>query len=94
MEQEAPACAPFSHQNMLHWGSGWNSPDNYNGKKSPSGAGLNLTSACGEYPFVKLGASMEIPFANFGEKTMTRKEFLEFGSAIARTILRYAEERK
>ncbi len=94
LEQEAPACAPFSHQNMLHWGSGWNSPDNYNGKKSPSGAGLNLTSACGEYPFVKLGASMEIPFANFGEKTMTRKEFLEFGSAIARTILRYAEEQK
>ena len=37
---------------------------------------------------------MEIPFANFGEKTMTRKEFLEFGSAIARTILRYAEEQK
>ena len=46
------------------------------------------------YPFVKLVAAMEILFANFGDKTMTRKEFLQFGSAMAKTILRYAEERK
>ena len=88
LEEEAPPCAPFSHADLLRWGTAWNTPDNYNGK-GLGGAGSNLTSACGDFPFVQLAATLEIPFANFGEKTMTRREFLLFGQAVGRALLRY-----
>ena len=93
MESEAPACAPFLASDTLHWGTGWNTEANYDGK-SGIGSGLNLTTACGQYPFIRLAVTMEIPFANFREKTVTKAEFLQYGAALARTILRFADERK
>ena len=93
LEAEAPACAPFLASDTLHWGTGWNTAANYDAKSGTRG-GSNLTTACGQLPFIRLAVTIEIPFANFREKTMTRKEFLQFGSAMAKTILRYAEERK
>ena len=93
LEAEAPACAPFLASDTLHWGTGWNTAANYDAKSGTRG-GSNLTTACGQLPFIHLAVTIEIPFANFREKTMTRKEFLQFGSAMAKAILRYAEERK
>ena len=55
-----------------------------------SGGGLNLATACGNLPFVRFASTIEIPFANFGDKTMTRREFILFGDALARVILRCA----
>ncbi|MBO4304847.1 MAG: hypothetical protein J6A21_09710 [Lentisphaeria bacterium] len=91
LEQEAPECAPFSRENILRWGTEWNTPENYSAK-GDSGAGKCLRQLCGAYPFVKLGASLEVPFANFGEKTVTEKEFLLFGNAVGKTILKYGED--
>lgn len=89
LEAAAPECAPFSASGTLRWGTAWNTDANYD-SRSVSGTGLNLTTACGAFPFVRLAVSLEIPFANFGEKTMTGKEFLRFGKALAGAIARYA----
>ena len=89
LEREAPACAPFSAADTIHWGSGWNTDANFT-PGAGSGGGLNLATACGDLPFVRFASTIEIPFANFGDKTMTRREFLLFGDALARVILRYA----
>lgn len=93
MEAEAPACAPFLASDTLHWGTGWNTEANYDGK-SGIGAGLNLTTACGQYPFIRLAVTMEIPFANFREKTVTKAEFLQYGAALAKAIYHYAGRRQ
>ena len=93
MEREAPACAPFLASDTLHWGTAWNTDANYDAR-GIGGVGLNLTTACGSLPFIRLGVSMEIPFANFREKTVTKAEFLQYGAALARTIFRFADERK
>ena len=90
LEEAAPECAPFSAADTLRWGTAWNTDANYD-SRSVSGTGLNLTTACGALPFVRLGVSLEIPFANFREKTMTEKEFLRFGEALGEAIARYAD---
>ena len=89
LEREAPACAPFAASDTVHWGTAWNTDANF-APGVGSGGGLNLATACGALPFVRFASTLEIPFANFGDKTMTRREFLAFGDALARAILRYA----
>ena len=89
LEHEAPACAPFSAADTIRWGTGWNTNANFTPGVG-SGGGLNLATACGDLPFVRFASTIEIPFANFGDKTMTRREFLLFGDALARVILRCA----
>jgi len=90
LEEAAPECAPFSAADTLRWGTAWNTAANYD-SRSVSGTGLNLTTACGAFPFVRLAVSLEIPFANFREKTMTERAFLQFGDALGEAIARYAD---
>ena len=90
LEAAAPECAPFAAADTLRWGTAWNTDANYD-SRSVSGTGLNLTTACGALSFVRLAVSLEIPFANFREKTMTKEEFLRFGEALGETIARYAD---
>lgn len=88
LEANRVPCAPFSARHTMRWGTGWNK-----GSNSGSGAGFGqpLAVGCGHLPFVKLATTIEIPFANFGEQTMTRHEFLQYGKTIARTADDYLQ---
>ena len=93
LEREAPACAPFSAADTIHWGTAWNTDANFKSGVG-SGGGLNLATACGDLPFVRFASTIEIPFANFGNQTVTYREFLKFGDAVARVVMKYADQQK
>lgn len=85
LELDSIPSAPFAAKNTMRWGTGWN-------RESNSLDGKGIASGCAHHPFVKLAATIEIPFANFGLKTMTRCEFLSFGKSIARAVSDYSIE--
>ncbi|MGN0845686.1 MAG: CapA family protein, partial [Kiritimatiellia bacterium] len=75
--------APFHDCNKVRWGVSWNRLSN-RGAGSAYGKGLAAGNA--HHSFVRLACTLEIPFANFGEKTMTRTEFLRYGASIAHAV--------
>lgn len=84
LEKLAPADAPFSMKYYVPFGSEWNGKSNYS-------QGMTLVRWSSDLEFVRCATSMEIPFANAGEVTLTADSFRRFGTALAQSILKYFE---
>ena len=86
LERRSVPCAPFRACHKIRWGVSWN-------RNSNSGTGASYGKGIGpgneHHPFVRLACTIEIPFANFGAKTMTRYEFLQYGASIAHAVADY-----
>ena len=93
LEQEAPAEAPYRASNNIPYGTSWNTSANGKPKAPGMATGKGLKRYCHPKPFVNFAETVEIPFANFGDKVVTRKEALAFGAALARAVLRYQKAR-
>lgn len=72
--------APFRDSNKVRWGVSWNCTRNHG--TGPS-YGKGLANGNAHHSFIRLACTIEIPFANFGETTMTRRSFLRYGASIA-----------
>lgn len=81
--------APFRNCHKVRWGVSWNRLSN-SGVGSAYGKGLAKGNA--HHSFVRLACTIEIPFANFGEKTMARTEFLHYGDSIARAVFEFGQQ--
>jgi len=97
LETEAPDCAPFFKRDILRWGVEWNVRGNALTSVLPGyGVGgfiQNEMKDCKCSVF-----SIEIPFANFREKTILQKEIRLFGKSMIHSVSKYidalAEEEK
>jgi len=87
LEVESPECAPYYYKNTVRWGVGWNCNSNA-GTGDSYGRGVG--GACTD-DIVRYCCGFEIPFANFGPRTITRYELLQYGKSIAHTIAKYAD---
>ena len=69
----------------IPFGTQWNNARNYQqGKPLPLWAQ--------SFPFIRFAQSLEIPFANFGPRTVDHESMLLFGASIARAIRAVLEE--
>ncbi len=98
LEKEAPACAPFRKRDILGYGVDWNVKAN--AKTGPK-AGYGLKKFCldADLKNFRSASTLEIPFANFREQTVTPETIRCFGESLARAVRKYhlavqAEDRK
>lgn len=92
LERNAPACAPFRAADILRWGVEWNVRANSLTGTMP-GYGLkgfvaNELNSESRHCHCQ---TVEIPFANFREKTITPKEIRLFGEGLIHTIPEYLD---
>lgn len=87
LEQYRIPEAPYFKQNNIPFGYAWNVPKNFT-------QGLTMTRYAARFPFVSSAQTMEIPFANFGERTADRNSMLRFGGSIARALLLFLREKE
>ena len=73
---------PYRASNNLAFGERWNTPNNYT-------AGQSMSAWAGEIPGVRLSASLEIPYANAGTRTVTPTRARRFGAALAKAMHAY-----
>ncbi len=85
LEQEAPPEAPYFAANNIPFGTAWNTGNNYTQGKTIKHYAVTL-------PTTRCAQTLEIPFANFGDVTVTPDSMHLYGAAIARAILRYLDE--
>ncbi|MBN2643388.1 MAG: hypothetical protein JXR78_17185 [Victivallales bacterium] len=85
LERESPSCVPYSRKHDIPFGKEWNTSTNF-------ATGIGLKHFGQKQPFVIFAQTLEIPFANFEEKTITPQEMLLFGESIARSIYMYKKE--
>ena len=71
---------PFSAENIILYGTQWNTAANYT-------QGQTLAQWAGDLPFAELVTSMEIPYANVRDFTLTADACRSFGRTIARGFL-------
>jgi len=76
---------PYRASNNLPFGEAWNTAKNYRGGKS----GARWTAVL---PGVRLGTSIEIPYANAGGKPVTADSARAFGHDLARALRRFLDE--
>ena len=84
LEKRTPPDVPFSMKYYIPFGSQWNTDANYTG-------GMTLAQWAASFDFVRCSTSMEIPFANAGDVTLTGDSVRRFGKALAQSILKYFE---
>ena len=71
--------------NILPFGSSWNNGANFE-------KGMPLRDWSDKLSFVTYATSMEIPYANVGEKTLDSDMVNQFGKTFARAMLKYGED--
>ncbi|UCE47286.1 MAG: hypothetical protein JSW47_16985 [Phycisphaerales bacterium] len=73
---------PYSADDNLPFGTGWNTAANYGKQKSCSRWGA-------EQPGVLMASTIEIPYANVGTVTVTAENARAFGKDLAQALRRY-----
>ena len=71
---------PFSAEDIIPYGTQWNAAANY-------AQGQTLAQWAGDLPFAELATSMEIPYANVRDFTLTADACRSFGRTLARGFL-------
>ncbi len=98
LEKEAPACAPFYTRDILGFGVDWNVRANaLTGPKA--GYGLKGFCATANLKKTRFVHTIEIPFANFREQTVTPDTIRRLGAGLACAVRKrhlqvQAEDRK
>lgn len=83
LEKHCPPEAPYFASDTLPFGVGWNNGASY-------AQGMPLAAWSSLHQFVRFGRSLEIPFANFREKTQTPETIRAFGRGVAAALADYA----
>ena len=82
LERHCPPEAPYRASDTLAFGMHWNTG-------LPPGVGRGLKAWAAELPFVRLSSTIEIPFANFREKTQTPATVRAFGRGVAAALAEF-----
>lgn len=82
LERHCPPESPYRASDTLAFGMYWNTG-------LPPGVGRGLKSWAAELPFVRLSSTIEIPFANFRERTQTPDTVRAFGRGIAAALAEF-----
>ncbi len=86
LEKEAPACAPFRRRDILGYGVDWNVKAN--AKTGPK-AGYGVKGFCQAEKLKSACFTIEIPFANFREITVTPDSIRCLGEGLAHAVRKY-----
>ena len=82
LERHCPPEAPYFAADTLPFGVAWNTGGNYT-------QGMPLSRWASRHPFVRFGRTLEIPFANFREKTQTPTTIRAFGRGVAAALAEF-----
>ena len=86
LERHCPPEAPYFAADTLPFGAYWNTGANYT-------QGMPLGRWASQHPFVQFGRTLEIPFANFREKTQTPATIRAFGRGVAEALAEFFADR-
>ena len=81
LERHCPPEAPYFAADTLPFGAFWNTGANY-------AQGMPLSRWASRQPFVSFGRTLEIPFANFRDRTQTPETIRAFGRGVAAALAR------
>ena len=84
LERHCPPEAPYFAADTLPFGALWNQPTDFSG-----GCGMGFSRWAATKPWPRLASGLEIPFANFREKTQTPDTVRAFGRGIASALAEY-----
>ena len=84
LEKHCPPEAPYFAADTLPFGALWNQPTDFSG-----GYGMGFSRWAATKPWPLLASGIEIPFANFREKTQTPDTVRAFGRGIAAALAEY-----
>ncbi len=85
LEAESRPEVPYRKADNIPFGTGWNKAENYT-------QGMTVKHFAQDLPYVACAQTLEIPFANFGDRTVDHASMMLFGECIARAILNYLNE--
>ena len=81
LEKHCPPEAPYFAADTLLFGTHWNQPSDFS-----NGFGTGFSRWAAGKPWPRLAQGMEIPFANFREKTQTPDTVRAFGRGVAAAL--------
>ena len=84
LEKHCPPEAPYFAADTLPFGALWNQPTDFSG-----GSGMGFSRWAAAKPWPRLASGLEIPFANFREKTQTPDTVRAFGRGIAAALAEF-----
>ena len=84
LEKHCPPEAPYFSADTLPFGALWNQPTDFSG-----GNGMGFSRWAAAKPWPRLASGLEIPFANFREKTQTPDTVRAFGRGIAAALAEF-----
>ena len=84
LERRCPPEAPDFAADTLPFGALWNQPTDFSG-----GCGMGFSRWAATKPWPRLASGLEIPFANFREKTQTPDTVRAFGRGIAAALAEF-----
>ena len=84
LERRCPPEAPYFAADTLPFGALWNQPTDFSG-----GCGMGFSRWAATKPWPRLASGLEIPFANFREKTQTPNTVRAFGRGIAAALAEF-----
>ena len=84
LERHCPPEAPYFAADTLLFGTHWNLPSDFSG-----GSGMGFSRWAAAKPWPRLASGIEIPFANFREKTQTPDTVRAFGRGIAAALAEF-----
>ena len=84
LERRCPPEAPYFAADTLPFGALWNQPTDFSG-----GCGMGFSRWAATKPWPRLASGLEIPFANFREKTQTPDTVRAFGRGIAAALAEF-----
>ena len=84
LERRCPPEAPYFAADTLPFGALWNQPTDFSG-----GSGMGFSRWAAAKPWPRLASGLEIPFANFREKTQTPDTVRAFGRGIAAALAEF-----
>lgn len=82
IENDPERKVPFAAEDIVLYGTSWNTGTNYT-------QGKTLARWAGDLDFVELSTSIEIPYANAREFTFSADDWRSFGRTVARAFVRY-----
>ena len=84
LQRHCPSVAPYRDTDTLPYGMYWNKGANY-------AQGMTVKRWAAMQPYVRLAQTIEIPFANFRDKTQTPETIRAFGAGVAASLAEYLE---
>ena len=84
LERRCPPEAPYFAADTLPFGALWNQPTDFSG-----GSGMGFSRWAAAKPWPRLASGLEIPFANFREKTQTPDTVRAFGRGVAAALAEF-----